>query len=197
MDKIDFVKKVSVVAIENYDEYRILPSLAVAQASLESGWGKSHIQNNIYGIKAGKSWTGKIAIRKTREWDGTKYIINEARFRAYDSFEDSVLDYLKLLGKAKRYERIRDTKDYKEACRLIYECGYATDPKYSEKLVKIIETNKLFLYDDKINNVSDWAKKPWEWAVEKGIIDGKNPKGYATREQVVTMLYRTGYHPNY
>ena len=47
MDKIDFVKKVSVVAIENYDEYRILPSLAVAQASLESGWGKSHIQNNI------------------------------------------------------------------------------------------------------------------------------------------------------
>lgn len=67
MNKGEFIERVSKVAIESYDEYRILPSLAVAQASLESGWGTHHIQNNIYGIKAGKSWIGKVAIRKTRE----------------------------------------------------------------------------------------------------------------------------------
>ena len=152
MNNNEFIESISKVSIKNYDEYRILPSLAVAQAVLESSWGKYHIQNNIYGIKAGKSWTGKVAVRKTKEWDGVKYISMEDRFRAYDSFEDSVLDYLKLLGKTKRYEKLRNAKDYKEACRLVYECGYATDPKYSEKLIKIIETNKLYLYDMKIKS---------------------------------------------
>jgi flagellum-specific peptidoglycan hydrolase FlgJ len=190
MNKKEFIERISKVAIENYSEYNILPSLAVAQAALESGWGKKHIQNNIYGIKADKSWTGKVATRKTREWNGKKYIIKNDKFRAYDSLKESVLDYLKLLGKSKRYERVRRAKDYKEACRLVYESGYATDPKYSEKLINIIETNKLYLYDQKIEPISHWAKDAWNWAVKKGITDGTNPKRYATREEVVTMLYR-------
>jgi len=190
MNKNEFIESISKVSMKNYDQYRILPSLAVAQAVLESSWGKYHIENNIYGIKAGKSWTGKVAVRRTKEWDGTRYIIKEDRFRAYDSFEESVLDYLKLLGKTKRYERLRNTKDYNEACRFVYECGYATDPNYSEKLIKIIETNKLYLYDEKIESISAWALEAWEWAIEKGITDGKKPKDYATREEVITMLYR-------
>lgn len=190
MNKNEFIESISKVLMKNYDEYRILPSLAVAQAVLESSWGKYHIQNNIYGIKAGKSWAGKVAIRKTKEWDGTKYITKEDRFRVYDSFEESVIDYLKLLGKTNRYEKVGKAKDYKEACRFVYECGYATDPKYSEKLINIIEANKLYLYDEKIKSISDWAVESWDWAMEKGIVDGKRPKDCATREEVVTMLYR-------
>lgn len=193
MGKKEFIARVSIVAKEGYIKYSILPSLTIAQAILESSWGEKHIGNNIFGIKAGKSWTGKVAIRETKEWNGTRYIITEARFRAYDSFEDSTRDYLKLIGQSKRYEKVKKARDYKEASRLIYEAGYATDPKYSEKLINIIETNKLYQYDrlsDPVDSISDWAVEAWNWAIGKGITDGKNPKDYLTREQGITMLYR-------
>ena len=193
MDKKQFIERVSKVAKEGYDEYGILPSLTIAQAILESGWGVKHIGNNIFGIKAGGSWTGKVVVRKTKEWDGRKYIIKEAGFRNYDSFEDSIRDYLKLIGRAKRYEKVKQAKGYKEACRFIYECGYATDPKYSDKLINIIEGNRLYEYDKNStgkDSVSSWAVESWNWAIEKGITNGKNPRAYATREEVVTMLHR-------
>ncbi|NMB26700.1 MAG: glycoside hydrolase family 73 protein [Tissierellia bacterium] len=192
MNKNKFIERVAKVAIEGYGEYGILPSLTIAQAILESDWGNKHIENNIFGIKAGSSWKGKVAIRKTKEWDGKKYITKEARFRAYDSFEYSIRDYLKLIGESKRYEKVKGAKDYKEASRLIYEAGYATDPKYSQKLIDIIEEYKLYDYDQKVKEqpISPWAKAAWDWAIKEGITDGKDPKAYATREQVVTMIYR-------
>ena len=192
MNKNKFIERVAKVAMEEYDEYGILPSLTIAQAILESSWGNKHIENNIFGIKAGNSWKGKVAIRKTKEWDGKKYIVKEAKFRAYDSFEDSIRDYLKLIGRSKRYEKVKGAKDYKEASRLIYEAGYATDPKYSQKLIDIIEGYKLYEYDQKAKKqpISSWAKIAWDWAVKEGITDGKESKAYATREQVITMMYR-------
>ena len=192
MNKNQFIERVSIVAKEGYVKYNILPSLTIAQAILESDWGNKHIENNIFGIKAGTSWKGKVAIRKTKEWDGKKYITKEARFRAYGSFEESIRDYLKLIGESKRYEKVKGAKDYKEASRLIYQAGYATDPKYSQKLIDIIEGQKLYEYDKKVkeNPVSPWAKAAWDWAIKEGITDGDAPKDYATREQVITMLYR-------
>lgn len=190
MNKKEFIEILFKGAKEGYEKYNILPSLAISQGILESNWGKKHIANNLFGIKAGSNWDGKVAVRKTKEWDGNKYVTKEEKFRAYDSFEDSIKDYTELIGKAKRYEKVRKAKDYKEACRFIYECGYATDPKYPQKLIKIIEDNKLYEYDDKVKSVSNWAAEAWNWAVKNKIIDGTNPKGYGTREQVVTMLYR-------
>ena len=194
MDKNKFIEKVWIVAKEGYERYGILPSLTISQSILESDWGKKHIQNNIFGIKAGSSWNGAFATRMTREWDGSKYITVEARFRAYDSFEDSIRDYLKLIGESKRYERVKEAKDYKEASRLIYEAGYATDPKYSQKLVEIIEGYGLYKYDKKVmeNPISPWAAEAMVWGTKLGITDGQNPKEFATREQVITMMYR--YH---
>lgn len=190
MEKKQFIEMVAKVARQKYDKYNILPSLVIAQAILESAWGTKQIENNIFGIKAGSSWTGKVAIRRTTEWDGKKYVVKIATFRAYDSFEDSIKDYLELIGNAKRYEKVKKAKDYKEASKLIYEAGYATDPKYSEKLINIIETNKLYEYDKELNPISPWALEAWNWAIKKGITDGSKAKSYATREEVVTMLYR-------
>lgn len=181
---------VGTVSRENYNKYSILPSLVIAQAALESAWGTKHIDNNIFGIKAGSSWTGKVAIRRTTEWNGNKYIVIMDKFRAYNSMEESIIDYLKLVGTTKRYEKVKTAKNYKEASRLIYEAGYATDPKYSEKLINIIESNKLYEYDKVAEPVSLWAVEAWNWAVKKGITDGTNPKSYATREEVITMIYR-------
>lgn len=190
MDKKEFIQMVGTVSRENYNKYSILPSLVIAQAALESAWGTKHIDNNIFGIKAGSSWTGKVAIRRTTEWNGNKYIVIMDKFRAYNSMEESIIDYLKLVGTTKRYEKVKTAKNYKEASRLIYEAGYATDPKYSEKLINIIESNKLYEYDKVAEPVSLWAVEAWNWAVKKGITDGTNPKSYATREEVITMIYR-------
>lgn len=129
-------------------------------------------------------------MRRTTEWDGTRYVVKVDKFRAYDSMEDSIKDYLKLIGGSKRYEKVKKAKDYKEAARLIYEAGYATDPKYVDKLINIIESNKLYEYDKRAEPISSWAVEAWEWGKSEGITDGRKPKTYATREQVVTMLYR-------
>lgn len=190
MDKSKFIELVGKVAAEYYPQYNILPSLVISQAILESGWGVKHIENNIFGIKAGSSWNGKVALRRTTEWNGTKYVVIIDKFRAYDSMEDSIKDYLKLIGESKRYEKVKKAKDYKEAARLIYEAGYATDPKYTDKLINIMESNKLFEYDKMVESVSPWAIEAWEWGKIQGITDGSNPKALATREQVMTMIYR-------
>ena len=190
MNKQEFIERVYEVSKEGYREYGILPSLVIAQAILESAWGEKHIANNIFGIKAGSSWNGEFVVRKTSEWDGKKYVTKEEKFRAYDTMEDSIKDYLKLIGTSKRYEKVRKAKDYKEACKLIYEAGYATDPKYSDKLINIIESNKLYQYDKVVDSVSDWAIEAWNWAKENKITDGNRPKAYGTREEVITMLYR-------
>lgn len=188
MDKKEFIERVANIAVKYHSKYKILPSLVIAQAILESGWGEKAIESNIFGIKAGSSWKGRVVKRKTREWDGQKYVIMESNFRAYDSIEDSIMDYLDLVGNSKRYDMVRNAKDYKEAARLIYEAGYATDPHYTDKLIDIIEGNSLYQYDEE--PISPWAADAWNWAMEKGITDGTNPKDYMTREQCVTMLYR-------
>lgn len=190
MDKKEFIERVGKVVQNNFEEYKILPSIVIAQAILESGWGKYAIENNIFGIKAGPSWNGKAIIRNTKEWDGRRYITKESRFRAYDSIEDSILDYLNLVGKSKRYEQVKEAKNYRDAARKLQESGYATDPEYSNKLINIIESNRLYEYDNIENQISPWAKEAWNWAIQKGITDGTNPKGSMTREQGVTMLHR-------
>lgn len=190
MNKKEFIDIVAEGAIYGYGKYNILPSLVIAQAVLESNWGKSHIANNIFGIKAGSSWKGKISTRKTKEWNGKEYVVKEQNFRAYDSFQESVSDYLKLIGESKRYEKVKEAANYNEACKAVYESGYATDPKYSEKLVKIIEENRFYEYDLKVKEISKWAFEAWLWAEKNGITDGKDPKKFATREQVATMLFK-------
>lgn len=149
MNKEEFIQSIKTGALKGEKDYGILPSLTIAQAILESGWGTSQLAKeakNLFGIKAFSNWTGKRITMKTTEWyDGKKIIIN-AEFKVYDSFNDSIEDHNKLLSNS-RYKPVRLCKDYKEACREIYNCSYATDPTYSEKLIKIIEENKLYRID--------------------------------------------------
>ena len=158
MNKKMFIDAVKEGAIKGQREYNILPSLTIVQAILESGWGTSQLAvkaKNLFGIKAFSSWTGKRVTFSTTEWyDGKKQVVN-AQFRAYDSFEESIEDHNKLLSSS-RYRAVRESKDYRAACREILNCGYATDPVYSEKLIKIIEENKLYEFD-KENSIKEVA----------------------------------------
>ncbi|MDO4719615.1 MAG: glucosaminidase domain-containing protein [Peptostreptococcaceae bacterium] len=146
MKQRQFIEKILGGAQEGYRRHGILPSLTLAQAILESGWGEHSIENNVFGIKAGNLWGGKTKKALTKEVIDGKEIQVEAVFRAYDSIEESVCDHTKLLT-LPRYDPVRKAKDYKEACRAVFLAGYATDPKYPEKLIRIIEENRLFEYD--------------------------------------------------
>lgn len=156
MDRKEFIDSIKEGAIRGLTEYRILPSVTIAQAILESSWGSSQLAQrakNLFGIKAYSNWMGERITLPTAEWYGDQKKIINADFRAYDSFNESIKDHNKLLTKS-RYESVKECSNYKDACRKIYECGYATDPAYPEKLINIIEENKLYEYDN-VNVLSE------------------------------------------
>ena len=145
---LEFVNSLVQGAVEAYNKYGVLPSLTLAQAILESGWGKHKIGNNIFGIKARSSWTGKTKTVKTKEWSNGKYITINDTFRDYDSVAESVEDHAKLLTN-KRYQKVLTSKNYKEACKAVKDAGYATSPTYTKSLTNLIEQYGLDQWDPK------------------------------------------------
>lgn len=150
MKRHDFLQTVAEFAMADYKRTNILPSLTVAQAILESNWGLSGLAtkaNNLFGIKG--TYEGKGENFETKEYYGGKWVTITAQFRKYPSFEGSVKDHNDLLQKT-RYKSVRGEKDYKKACYAIWAAGYATDPKYPDKLIAIIEKFKLYEYDERV-----------------------------------------------
>lgn len=145
-----FIDAIKDEAINGYKQYNILPSLTIAQAILESSWGQSSLTiqgNNLFGIKAYSDWSGAYIEIPTREYFSSGYVIINAKFKAYQSYTDSIKDHNTLLS-TDNYEKVRKATDYSDACYAIYDCGYATSPKYSEMLIEIIDYYKLYNYDN-------------------------------------------------
>lgn len=120
----------------------------LGQAALESGWGKREIRmpdgsssHNLFGIKAGPSWKGKVAEVTTTEYiNGTAHKVT-ARFRAYDSYEDAFKDHSRLLSKSARYSQtVAQADTAQEFAKGLQKSGYATDPAYANKLTQVINT---------------------------------------------------------
>ena len=143
----DFINSIKDGAIESYKKYHVLPSLTIAQAILESGWGDSAIGNNLFGIKAGSDWTGKTQTVGTSEYGSRGYYHINDTFRDYDSISDSIEDHAKLLTNS-RYDSVRAATDYKTACREVQKDGYATAPSYADSLIKLIEQYNLNQWDN-------------------------------------------------
>lgn len=128
----------------------ILPSLTIAQAILESGWGKSDLAqkaNALFGIKANADWTGPRVDRKTYEYVNAERVDTTAAFRAYQSWGESLANHNAFLRGSKRYKAVVGERDYKKACHAIHSAGYATDPEYANKLIKLIEQYDLTQWD--------------------------------------------------
>lgn len=122
-------------------------SIILAQAALESGWGERALGNNLFGIKADKSWTGPTVSFRTTEHLGGKNVSLTDRFRAYPSYADSMVDHGRFLLANPRY---RDC--FKEATGMgwataLQKAGYATDPDYAKKLQATIRARNLQFYD--------------------------------------------------
>ena len=120
--------------------------LIMAQAALESGWGKREIRAedgktsfNVFGIKADKSWKGPVVETTTTEYVNGTAQKTQAKFRAYGSYEESFADYARFLTSNPRYANVLATPDAAQAAHGLQRAGYATDPNYGGKLVRIME----------------------------------------------------------
>lgn len=170
----DFIKKISPLAQKAWKTDKILPSLTIAQAILESDWGRSELAtqaNALFGIKAHTDPSHKKTYTKTTwEYSNGKYIQIEAKFKAYDSWEESIKDrskYLanRVIGGVHIYKELIGETDYKMACEKIYKAGYATDPNYPKKLIDIIEKYKLNKFDEDNTISGEVTKDLTEFAI--------------------------------
>ncbi|MCS0589454.1 flagellar assembly peptidoglycan hydrolase FlgJ [Massilia norwichensis] len=119
----------------------------LGQAALETGWGKRVIRNhdgsssnNLFGIKAGPGWKGKVATAVTTEYVNGRPHTRVEKFRAYDSPAESFKDYARMIGNNPRYEKVLDHGgDAAAFAHGLQRAGYATDPQYAAKLSRIIK----------------------------------------------------------
>ena len=117
----------------------------IAQAALESGWGKKQIKTadnqpsyNYFGIKATSSWNGNATRLTTQEFLNNRMVKIQDQFRVYNSKQHALADYLNLLTKSPRYRAVINAPDARTAAKALQDAQYATDPNYSEKLIQII-----------------------------------------------------------
>ncbi|AKP90917.1 flagellar assembly peptidoglycan hydrolase FlgJ [Achromobacter ruhlandii] len=142
---INFVSKMSRAATLASQQSGVPARLIMGQAALESGWGQREIKHedgrtsyNLFGIKAGPSWKGKVVNVLTTEYeDGVAKKVTQP-FRAYSSYEESFADYARLIGNSPRYESVTQARNEIEAARRIQSAGYATDPQYAQKLIGVM-----------------------------------------------------------
>jgi flagellum-specific peptidoglycan hydrolase FlgJ len=124
-------------------------SLTLAQAALESGWGTRAPGNNLFGIKPGSSWKGPTIDFLTTEHIDGKDVHLTLTFRAYPNWQASMLDHAQvLLGN--HYAACRRETTGTGWARAVAAAGYATDPKYADKLVSIIRDYNL-AFRDQVN----------------------------------------------
>ncbi len=142
-----FVSDIAPHARQAAAQLGVAPHLVVAHAALESGWGKRNIRHrdgsdsyNLFGIKAGKEWTGKTADVLTTEYVNGKAVKKVERFRAYDNYGEAFADYARLLSNNNRYAGALNTGSNALAfARGLARGGYATDPAYAEKLASVAQ----------------------------------------------------------
>lgn len=154
MTKAEFIKTLGTLAQKEAASRSkwVLPSVCIAQAALETGWGNSSLMTNakaFFGIKAGSSWKGKVYSSKTQEcYNGVSFTTITGLFRAYDSLEESVKDYYDLITNSSRYAAAVCVEDATACITAIKNGGYATDPTYVSKIMSIVNSNNLTAYDN-------------------------------------------------
>ena len=148
----DFKRKIEKGCKSLWKNYGILPSVAFAQAALESGWGSSYLAtkyNNLFGIK-GSYLGSSINLPTTEFYDGRTPVGIVDGFRVYPNWNTSILDYGNFLNVNNRYSKALRVKDYRTQITLIWQAGYATDPNYTSKVISIIENNGVYEWDREV-----------------------------------------------
>ena len=146
-----FVEKVMPLATTAADELGVKPEVLVAQAALETGWGRSMIRGadgrssyNLFNIKADQRWDGEHASVNTLEEEAGVTVRRRADFRVYNSLEESFADYVRFIKGNPRYqealELAQDPQAYIDA---LQRAGYATDSAYANKIKRVLGSEEL------------------------------------------------------
>ncbi|MGY2199206.1 flagellar assembly peptidoglycan hydrolase FlgJ [Pseudomonas gingeri] len=148
----EFVATMLPMAQQAAQRIGVDPRYLVAQAALETGWGKSVMRqqdgsssHNLFGIKTGSSWQGPQARAITSEFRNGQMVKETADFRSYASYQDSFHDLVTMLQSNNRYQDVLKSADNPEQfVRELQKAGYATDPDYASKISQIAKTMKSY-----------------------------------------------------
>jgi len=145
-----FIELQSDMAIQEMHRTGIPASITLAQAIVESFWGRGQLAiqaNNYFGIKCNNHWNGETFYQKDDDYKNGKLV--PSCFRKYTSIKESYIDHSNFLMGSSRYANLFNLSktDYKGWARGLKAAGYATDPQYAQKLIEKIEVYKLYKYD--------------------------------------------------
>ncbi len=153
----EFVTRLRPYAENAAHELGVDANILLAQAALETGWGKSIISDknkssfNLFNIKADKSWQGAQVNTSTVEYNNGVAKKEMAGFRAYSSFQDSFNDYVKFINSNPRYANALEVKANPEQyMHAIHKAGYATDPEYANKVIRIFQSDTVNRHQNKM-----------------------------------------------
>ena len=171
--KADFIQKVSKICVKLWNENKILPSVVIGQACLESGFGlgadaaELTKRNNLLGMKSDlinntwkqyTVWDGKSFNKVTPEYRDGKLVYITDSFRIYKNYENCIRDYEQFLLHVRndlgyKYRSVQGLTDPRSVITIISKGGYATDPAYIDKVMKVISENNLTKYDEEAGAV--------------------------------------------
>ena len=175
-----FIQSVAPGAIQGWNEYKVLPSITVAQAIVESGWGHSALStqaHNLFGIKG--SYNGNSVVMRTREVYGGRSVYVNANFRSYANNSESVTDHGRFLNVNSRYRNLLGDTNYASVANKLRQDGYATDPSYASTLIRFVQTYNLNQLD--------------AVALSGKVVTNKQTESAQTPETNVTVS-NTGYY---
>ena len=200
MDKETFIQKVAEKVRKYAPLYGIcVHSPIIAQAIIESGWGKSGLASkyhNYFGLKCGSSWKGGSVNMTTKEEYKVGTVTNiRDNFRVFDDFDDGIRGYFEFINTS-RYANLKGVKNPEEYVRRLKADGYATSSKYVDNIMRVIRDNKLTRFDG--NGDGDMKKEELTGKVLSGkeiidilakrVIDGDYGVG-ADRKKKLGDLY--------
>ncbi|WP_456373606.1 glycoside hydrolase family 73 protein [Thiolapillus sp.] len=149
-DPEEFVRRLWPAARKVAESLGLMPEVLVAQAALETGWGKSMPADrqgssmNLFGIKADGGWKGRSVGVSTMEYRQGSMLRERAEFRSYDSPEASMEDYARFLQENPRYRQaLENTGDSLRYLQELQKAGYATDPDYAGKIHAIMNSERF------------------------------------------------------
>jgi len=147
----DFVEKLWPWALEAANRIGLQPQALLAQAALETGWGRRMIRqmdgspsHNLFGIKADSRWDGERVSVSTLEYEEGSAVKRRDDFRSYDSFRESFNDYVNFLSANPRYDQaLQSTSDSRAYFSALQRAGYATDPRYAQKIDSVMRGREM------------------------------------------------------
>ncbi|MDQ7015115.1 MAG: flagellar assembly peptidoglycan hydrolase FlgJ [Gammaproteobacteria bacterium] len=142
----EFVTSLRPYAVAAAKKIGIDANVLIAQAALETGWGKKIPKQtsgqssfNLFGIKADQRWQGERVVINTVEFKQDRFVTEKASFRAYDSVKESIEDYIQFVKREPRYKMaLANSNDAERYLHELKKAGYATDPEYDHKIIRIM-----------------------------------------------------------